>query len=150
VRRKLWVVATPEVVRVLDGRDVVASHARSFGKGRQVEDPAHIAALVEQKAAAREARGMNRVFTAVPRARRFIEGMAERGGNIGSAVALLGGLLDAFGAAELALAIEEALVRDVLHVPAVRQILDRRRLEAGKPTPVAVALPDDPRVRNVT
>lgn len=149
VRRTLCVVATPEVVRVLDGREVVASHARSFGRGRQVEDPQHIEALVARKREAREGRGMNRLFAAVPDARRLIAGMADRGGNIGSAVALLGGLLDTFGAAELAVAIEEAVARDVLHVPAVRQILDRRRLEAGKPTPVPVVLPDDARVRNV-
>jgi hypothetical protein len=138
------------VVRVTDGADVVASHARSWGKGKQVEDPTHLAALVAQKRAAREARGMNRIFAAVPVAQELVRVLADRGGNVGSAVARLGELLDAFGAAELGFAVDEAMAMDAPHVAAVRQILDRRRREAGRSAPVAVALPDDPRVRNIT
>jgi len=149
VRRMLTAVATPETVRVLDGSEEIASHPRSWGKGRQVEDPAHIAALAAKKAAAREGRGMNRLFAAVPEARQLVARLAERGGNIGSAVARLGQLLDAFGARELAIALTEALAADAPHVAAVRQVLDRRRLDTGLPTPVAVTLPDDPRVRGV-
>jgi transposase len=149
VRRTLTVVATSDLVRVIDGADVVASHARSWGKGKQIEDPAHLEALMAQKRAAREARGMNRVFTATPRAQELVRVLAERGGNVGGAVARLGELLDAFGAVELAFAVDEAMAMDAPHVAAVRQILDRRRRDAGRSVPVAVVLPDDPRVRNV-
>lgn len=148
VRRVVTVVASPDTVRVLDGNDEVARHARSWGKAQQIEEPAHIAALAAQKREAGEARGMNRLFVAVPVARKLIAALAERGGNIGSAVARLGELLDAFGPAELSVAIEEAVAADAPHVAAVRQVLDRRRHEADRPTPVAVTLPDDPRVRN--
>lgn len=148
VRRGVTVLASPQVVRVLDGNEEVARHARSWGKGRQIEEPAHIAALAEQKRKASEARGMSRLFVAVPVARTLIEALAERGGNIGGAVARLGELLDAFGAAEVTLAIEEALAADAPHVAAVRQVLDRRRQETARLTPLAVTLPDDPRVRN--
>lgn len=149
VRRSLTVVATSAAVRVLDGAEVVATHARSWGKGRQIEDAAHIAALVERKRAAREARGMNRVFVAAPPAQELVRRLAERGGNIGGAVARLGELLDAFGAAELGAAIVEAMAMDAPHVAAVRQILDRRRRDDGQSAPIAVTLPDDPRVRGV-
>lgn len=149
VRRAVTVIATPDSVRVLDGTDEISRHARCWGKARQVEDPAHIAALVARKAEAREGRGMNRLFAAVPGARPLIETLAQRGGNIGGAVARLGELLDAYGPDELAAAVAEAIAMDAPHVAAVRQVLDRRRRDAGKPTPVAVALPDDPRVRNV-
>lgn len=37
--------------------------------------------------------------------------------------------------AELTVAIEEALAVDAPHVGGVRQVLDRRRLDAGKPPP---------------
>lgn len=150
VRRVVTVAATADLVRVLDGTEEVARHARSWGKGRIVEDPSHIQALVAEKAAAADRRGMNRLFTAVPRARDLIAALAERGGNIGSTVARLGELLDAFGAEELAIATAEALAADAPHSGAVRQVLDRRRREADKPPPVAVVLPDDPRVRGVT
>lgn len=149
VRRALTVLASTDHVRVLDGNDEIARHDRSWAKGRQVEDPTHIQALVEHKREAREARGMNRLFAAVPVARKLTEALAERGGNIGGAVARLGELLDAFGPADLAIAVEEALAADAPHVAAVRQVLDRRRGEAARPTPIALALPDDPRLRNV-
>ena len=148
-RRRVTVVATPNMVRVLDGLEQVAEHRRCWGKGQQVEEPSHIAALAAEKAEAREGRGMNRLFTAVPIARTLIERLAERGGNIGGAVARLCELLDAFGADELAVAVGEALAADAPHVAAVRQVLDRRRQDADKPPPVAVTLPDDPRVRDL-
>ena len=150
VRRLLTVYADQHVVRVIEGRDEVARHVRSFGKGRQIEDPGHVQALVDRKAEARRGRAMNRVFTAIPLARTLIERLAERGGNIGSAVAHLAELLDAFGAESVAVAIEEALSADSPHVAAVRQCLDRRRFESGKPTPIAVSLPKDPRVRDLS
>lgn len=149
VRRFVTVVASADTVRLLDGTEEVARHARCWGKGRIVEDPAHVQALVAEKAKASEGRGMNRLFTAVPEARRLVAALAERGGNIGGAVAHLGEALDAFGAEELHAAISEALAADAPHVGAVRQVLDRRRREADRPPPVAVTLPDDPRVRNV-
>ena len=52
VRRTLTVRATPTTVRVLDGTEVVATHPRSYGYREQIEDAAHIAALVAAKRAA--------------------------------------------------------------------------------------------------
>lgn len=150
VRRTVSVVATPDRVRILDGLDEVAAYTRCWGRGRVIEDPAHIAELVAEKAKARESRGMNRLFTAVPVAQGFIERLAQRGGNIGGAVARLGELLDAFGAAEVGVAIHEALAADAVHVAAVRQALDRRRGESRQPPPTTVTLPDDPRVRELS
>jgi transposase len=149
VRRTVTVVASPDIVRVLDGTEEIARHGRCWGKGRVIEDPAHIQALVAVKADARENRGMARVFTAVPVARGLISALAGRGGNIAGAVARLGELLDAFGAAALSVAIDEALAADAPHVGAVRQVLDRRRQETNQPPPIPVTLPDNPKVRDV-
>jgi len=150
VRRTVSVVATPDRVRILDGLEEVAAYPRCWGRGRVIEDPAHIAELVAEKARARESRGMNRIFSAVPVAQTFIERLAQRGGNIGGAVARLGELLDAFGAADLGVAVDEALAADAVHVAAVRQALDRRRSESHQPPPTAMILPDDPRVRDLS
>ena len=149
VRRSLTVVATSDTIRLMDGQDVVAMHARSWGKGAQVEDAAHLARLVEFKREARNARGLNRVSVAVPVAQELVRRLAERGGNIGNAMVRLGELLDAFGAVELAAAIDEAMAMDAPHIAAVRQVLDRRRRDAGLAAPVAVNLPDDPRIRDM-
>ena len=55
VRRALTVLADPHEVRIVDGAEVLACHQRSYDKGGQIEDTAHVQALVEQKRAARQA-----------------------------------------------------------------------------------------------
>ncbi len=149
VRRTLVVLATPDTVRVLDGEAEVARHPRSFDKGDQVENPAHVEALVAWKRKARAERGIDLLRHAAPSSQPLLEGAAKRGHNIGSAVAALLRLLDSWGAEVLEAAIREAIEADALHVGAVRQGLERRAQAAGTPPPVAVSLPDDPRVRDV-
>lgn len=149
VRKNLTVVASPAIVRVLDGLDVVASHPRSYDRAQQVEDPSHVADLVEAKAAARAHRGMDRLHFATPSAKAFLGIVAERGQNLGAAVSGLLSLLERHGAAELEAALVEVVQGGVGHLGGVRHVLDRRREERGLPPPAPVALPDDPRIRDL-
>lgn len=149
VRRTLVLYATAETVRVTDGDDVIAVHARSWSRGEQIEDPRHIAALIEHKRAAREHRGMDRLHAAAPSSSAFFIRVAEYGGNLGGMTSGLLRLLDAYGADDLERALNEAVVHGTAHLNAVRHILDHRRHELGQPPPIPVQLPDDPRVRNV-
>jgi hypothetical protein len=149
VRATLTVVATPTQVRLLDGSEVVAIHTRSYDKGQQIEDPAHIAALTEVKRQARHHRGQDRLAQAAPQSRDLLARAAERGDNLGSITAALLRLLDSYGAAELELAIQEALERDVPHPNAVRLSLERRREQRDQPPPLAIPLPDKAKVRNL-
>jgi transposase len=149
VQRTLTVLATLSEVRVLDGGCVIAAHPRSFDAGQQIEEAAHLAALVARKRQARQHRGQDRLAQAVPNSRALLLQAAERGENLGSITAALLRLLDAYGARELQAAIEEALSREVPHPNAVRLALTRRREQRDQPPPVAVALPNDPRLRAV-
>jgi transposase len=149
VRRTLTVVASPTEVRVLDGTAVIAAHARSYDKGEQVEDPAHIAELTAQKHQARQHRGIDRLARAAPNSAELLTRAAERGDNPGSITAALLRLLDRYGAAELQAGIAEALSRDVPHPNAVRLALERRREQRDQPPPLPVALPADKRVRDL-
>jgi hypothetical protein len=149
VRRTLTVVASPTEVRVLDGTEVIAVHARSYDKGQQVEDPAHIAELTARKRQARAHRGIDRLAHAVPNSRELLSRAAERGDNLGSITAALLRLLDRYGAAELQAAIAEALSRDVPHPNAVRLALQRVREQRDQPPPLPIALPANQRVRDL-
>ena len=149
VRRTLVVLATPDTVRVLDEDTEVARHSRSFDKRAVIEEPAHLEALVAWKRKARAARGMDRLRHAVPSSPGLLEGAARRGHNLGSATAGLLRLLDTWGAEAVESAVQEALAVDALHVAAVRQILEQRAQDAGTPPPVAVTLPDDPKIRDL-
>ncbi len=148
-RRLLSVVATPREVRVLKGTEEVACHPRSYGKGEQIEDPAHIEALVSAKRQGRHHRGQDRLAHAVPVSRELLMQAAERGDNLGSITAALLRLLDSYGTTELELAIGEALQRGVPHPNAVRLTLERRREQRHQPPVLPVALPADQRVREL-
>lgn len=149
VRKLLQVVASLETVSFLDGVTVVATHPRSFDKGRQVEEPAHVSELVEFKRQARRQRGMDRLHHAVPSSEALLLALAERGGNLGAMVSALLSLLDSYGADALEKAVAEAVAAGVLHKAGIRQVLDRHAHERRLPPPVAVQLPDDPRVRDL-
>jgi transposase len=149
VRRTLTVRATRERVRILDGAVVLAEHARSYDRERQIEDPAHVAALVESKRESRAHRATDRLRYVLPRSVELLAAAAEHGTNLGSTTAQLIRLLDTYGTDELDIAIAEALERGVPHAQGVRQCLERRRQEQGLPPPIALRLPDDPRLRDV-
>jgi len=136
VRRTLVVVASLDAVRVLDGVTELARHARCWGRGQQIENPEHIQGLVEHKTRARRGRALDRLTRAVPHTERFMVLAAQRGGNLGNMTSRLLALLDAVTAEELDAGVAEAVERETLTVGAVRQILDRRRAERGKPPAV--------------
>lgn len=141
VRRTLVVVASPTTVRVLDGAEVIATHARSYDRGQQIEDGAHIAALVEAKRQGREHRAIDRLHHLVPNSRALLRLVAERGGNVGNTTFYLSRLLDSHPAEDIDAAVAEALARGTPHTGAVRQALDRARHERGEPPPVGLHLP---------
>ncbi|CAN93561.1 putative transposase [Sorangium cellulosum So ce56] len=98
----------------------------------------HIQRLVDEKRRAREHRGLDRLARAARSSQAFLRILAERGDNVGSAIARLLHLLDAVGAAELEEALVEVLERDTIHVGAVRQVIDRRRSERHLPPPISI------------
>jgi transposase len=149
VRTTLVVVANLSTVRILDGCAPIASHPRSFDRGQQIEDPAHVQALVGAKREAREHRGIDRLYHAVPESQHLFAEVARRGGNLGGLTRGLVPLLDRFGAHALRDAITEALAHDTPHLSALRHILDRNRHAQKKLPPLAVELPKDPRVQNL-
>jgi transposase len=149
VRKPLRLVASDKLVRVLDGDDAVASHERSWERGRQVEDPRHLDALADEKRHAREHRGRNRLMTACPHAQVFLEGVAVHGGHLGGTTFRLLRLLDTHGPAEVDFALAEAHRRGAFAAQSVAHILDQRRRARKAAVPLPVVLPDDPRVRDL-
>jgi hypothetical protein len=173
VRRVLTVLADTHEVRIADGTRVLACHRRSYDKGVQIEQDEHIQALVAHKRAARQHRATDRLAQAAPasqalsRCRRqptrsvgrregkarlasrpLLLRAAERGTNLGAITVGLLRLLDRYGAAELQVAIREALDRGVPHPNAVRIALERRREARGEAPPVATELPPNVQARD--
>jgi transposase len=149
VQRVLTVLADPHELRIVDGAQILARHRRSYDKGAQIEDPAHIQALVDRKHAARQHRATNHLAQAAPASVDLLVRAAERGANLGAITVGLQRLLERYGAAELQAAILEALARDVPHPNAVRLALERRREQRGQAPPIAIAMPEHVQARDV-
>jgi hypothetical protein len=149
VRRTLTVLATLDTVRILAGPEVIATHPRSFDRGTQIEDPAHIAALVAHKRAARGHRAQDRLHHAAPSATTLFVRAAERGVHLGVLTRGLLQLLDSHGAQALQAAIAAALAEDSAHLGAVRHFIDHHAHARGQQPPIAVPLPNDPRLQHV-
>jgi hypothetical protein len=150
VRRTLTVLATLDTVRILDGPEVIATHPRSFDRGAQIEDPAHIADLVAHKRAARTHRAQDRLHHAAPSATPFFLRAAERGVHLGVLTRGLLQLLNTHGAQALQAAIAAALAEDTAHLGAVRHFIDHHAHARGQRPPIAVPLPKDPRLQDLS
>jgi len=149
VRRALTVVASLTEVRVLAGAEVIAQHARSFYRGEQIEDPAHIDGLLQVKRNARYNSGQDRLAQAAPSSSLLLQQAASRGNRLSSIVSTLLQLLDEYGAREVEIAVKEAVQQGVPHPNAVRLSLERRREQRNLPPPMVVALPDNPLAKNL-
>ena len=149
IARTLTVAADLDQVRVFDRQELVASHRRSWDKGQVVEEPAHFEALRKAKRKARVHRGQERLLRAVPQAEALLSALGQRQRHLATAVDRLLRMLDEHGREELTVAVAEALTAGSPHPETVRLVLNRRRRQRQPPPPVPVALPDDPRVRDL-
>jgi len=149
VRRTLVVAASDTTVRVLDGPKVVATHERSLDRGLQIEDPSHIESLAAAKRAATRERTADVLTRVVPATADLLTKIAERQLSLRRATGELLELLRTHGAEALERAIHEALRNGTHHAQAVRHILERERLAAGRRPVLPLDLPNDPRVRDL-
>ena len=150
VGRTLVVSATLNTVRILDAGAVLATHRRSFDRGQQIEDPAHIEQLERHKRLAREHRATDRLHHAAPSAKALFVAAAQRNHHLGVLARGLIELLNAHGPVALERAIAAALDADAAYLGGVRHFIDQQRKDSDKPPPLALALPDDPRLRTLS
>ncbi|HET9954255.1 MAG TPA: hypothetical protein VFQ61_07115 [Polyangiaceae bacterium] len=148
-QRSLTIVASLEVVRILDGQSVIASHRRSWDRAQQVENPEHIQDLQRAKRKGRENRSLDRLYHLAPSSHELLQLVAERGGNIGNHTVRLLQLLERFTARELNDAIDAALAQGTPHLGAIRQLLDKSRADRNELPPVRLPLPQDPRLERL-
>lgn len=149
VSKSLTVLATLDTVRILDGAVEVATHKRAFNRDQQIEEPAHIEQLIAMKTEAKQHRGMDRLKESVPSSQSLFEKAALRGQNLGALTTGLLKVLDQYGQEQTERAVKQVLRTDATHVSAVRQMLEQRQREKGLPPPIAIQLPDDPRLQNL-
>jgi transposase len=146
VGRPLEILATLERVRIVEGHQTIADHPRCFGRGEQIEVAAHLEALVAHKRAGRAHRALDRLHHAAPGSKGLFKLAAERGVHLGVLTRGLLQLLDTHGADAVAQAIDAALGENAAHLGAVRHFIDAQLALRGERPPIAVTLPNDPRL----
>ena len=145
-------------MRILDAGVVLATHPRSFDRGQQIEDPAHIEELERRKRSAREHRATDRLHHAAPSAKALFVAAAERNHHLG---VLARGLIELLNATAPSPSNAPSPPRSNPTPPtsggcATEQarvasgIIDQQRKQADKPPPLALDLPDDPRLRTLS
>lgn len=127
VGRPLTLTVNPEWVRLLDGASEIARHRRSYDWHARIDDPAHIAALLEKKRKALGATATGCLEQMVPSIRDFLDVAFERGESAATQTRQLLGLLEDYGAMELEAAVREAIERQTPRAASVAFILSRRR-----------------------
>jgi len=142
VQKTLTVSADLGHVHILEGTQVLATHTRSFDKGQQIEQRAHIDALWQQKMKAKRSSGHHRLSVASPLIDSLLEQAVSRGHAIKTTINLLMESLDAYGQVEFHRAVTEAMKHESPYPEAVRQILERRRDERQQPPPLPIAVPE--------
>jgi transposase len=150
VRRPLTLVADATTVRLVDGAETIARHARSYDTGQTIEDLAHLEGLLAATRQANLHTGRDRLRLAVPATATLLERLAVRGESLRLHTHRLLALLDDYGAAELSIAVAIALEREALGAGSLAHILDTRRRQRGQRPPLPVVLPDRPGVRDLT
>lgn len=149
VGQTVTVTASEKRVRILHGEETLADHERTYDNGATVADPEHLRDLENVKVELRKGRVKDRLMKSAPSVAKLYAELADRGANLGAVSKALLRLLDDHGAQRLDAAVKEALERKTPEPESVRMILERHRLEAGLEPKRPVALPDDPRVRNL-
>ena len=139
-QRTLTLDADDRTVRLLDGEDEVAQHARNWGRQQRVEALAHRQALVEQKRGASEAKGQDRLRVAVPGIDQLFTRWVDAGRNIGSMTAALLRLLDRYGEPTVASAVQDVLTRGTHDPGAVAVLCEQLRRKGQQPVPLDVTL----------
>lgn len=144
VGKDLVLVAAGDHVRIFDGLQQVAKHQRSYRRAEQVTDPAHVAALLKTKGAARGSANASPLRLAVPEVERFLDAAFSRHRNTPRLTDRLSRLLALYGADLLRAALQEALNRSTPTLSSVEFLIEKYRRDSQRQPPLPVDLADRP------
>jgi transposase len=122
-------------VRIIYDGVEIAAHARCWDRRRRIEDPAHLAKLIDRRQGARAPRARQRLLTLCPDARAYLHEISRRRIHLGNEVEKLLRLVDIYGHADVGPAIAAALAHKLIGARYVRALCDQARFARGLPEP---------------
>jgi transposase len=135
-RRTLTLVASDRALRLLDGADEIARHARCWGRRQKVELPEHRQAILASKRGARPAKGLERLRAELPGIDTLIERWVIAGRNVGFMTHQTLKLLDLYGAELVSAAVAEAVARGTHDPGALAVLCEQKRRGKNRPVPL--------------
>lgn len=140
VGRILTLKAGPDRVWLYDGDKEVASHSRTYGRFRDIEEPVHVKAILETKPSGRVYKERDEFLNLGSPAKVFLEGLVRKGhGNPDYHISKLLGLVADYGSTPVLAAIEHAVRYGAFGADIVQNILyqrSNRNLDVPRPNPL--------------
>jgi hypothetical protein len=130
--RTLTLAADDRIVRVLDGNTEVARHPRSYARRRVIEDLAHRKAILDDKRAAREHKGRDRLLAIAPNIDALYQRWLDHGRNLGNMTSQVLRLLDLYGDDVFRAAVGELVAKDA-HDPGALAMLCEQKRKKNQP-----------------
>lgn len=140
--KTLTLVTDDAHVRVLHGNRTIASHPRCFGKRQVIERLEHRTALIEQRRAAAELKGRDRLRAVAPDFAALLDRWSQAGPSLAIQVTRAIKLLDLYGDTIFAKAVGELVARGLHDTGALAVACERLRKDKNRPVPIDIILPD--------
>jgi transposase len=131
-------------VRVLLESVEIAAHARCWDRRRAIEDPRHLAELLERRPGARGPKRRQRLLELCPEARLYLQEIARRRIHLSHEVDKLLHLVDLYGPPDLNAALVQALAHQTFGARFVRALCDQARFARGLAEPPEPILTGNP------
>ena len=127
--------ADDSTVRVLLDSAEVAAHQRCWDKRRYLEQPEHLAKLLERRPGAHVSRSRDRIAGLCPEAPVFLRELSRSRKSLKLEIDRLTRLLIRYGPTELAGGLAAAVTRRTFEVRAVQTLMDQARFQRGLSEP---------------
>jgi len=151
VGRALTLKASPDSVWIYDGDQEVATHNRSYGKHRDIENPEHTKAILATKPKARIDKDRDAFLGLGTLAHQFLKGFLDRGqGSPDFHIDKLLYLVEEHGATPVLGAMERAIEFGAFGADSVQNILQQRIDGRSQPPRRPLELPTRPDLEQYT
>lgn len=143
--KQLTLKVEAERLRIYDnpGGSPVAEHVRSYARYKDTEDPAHTAALKDQRRQAREQNLMHDFRALGAEAVTYADQLVKKHLDYREQIRRLLTLASVYGAEKLCLAMEEGLQCDAIHAAYVENLLTSRERGAPEASPLHLPRHED-------
>jgi transposase len=123
---RLTMKASSDRICIYHENKLIARHVRSYDRHRDIEDPDHPKALLEQKRKARDQKLIMRFLTLSSSSEHYYQGLKERRLNLLHHIRKIVGLSEIYDADQVARAIEDACTFKAFSCEYITNLLEQR------------------------